>query len=156
MSLHQREVAVFSKTVAGLIAWPTDEVFAFLSDPRNRPRWQYPAEEAALTSPEPVGVGTTFRTTMRVQDTRYHYTWEVIEHQPPNRQVIRSTSGQIPTTLTYQLEARDDGTWVELAATRRPGGWLRLLQPAIGYTENRRLIRTFARLKHALEAGATR
>ena len=147
---------MFTKTVAGVIARPTDEIFAFLSDPRNRRLWLYPAEEAALTSPEPVGVGTTFRTTMRVQDTRYHYTWEVIDHQPPNRQVIRSTSGQIPTTLTYQLDARDDGTWVELAATRRPGGWLRLLQPAIAYTENRRLGMTFARLKRALETRATR
>ena len=101
---------MFTKTVAGLITRPIDDIFTFLSDPRNRPWWQHPAEETALTSPEPVGVGTTFRTTMRVQDNRYHYTWEVIEHQSPNRQVIRSTSGQIPTTLTYQLEAPDDGT----------------------------------------------
>jgi uncharacterized protein YndB with AHSA1/START domain len=155
MSLHQREDAVFTKTVAGLIARPIDEVFAFLSDPRNRPRWEVFTEKAALTSPEPIGVGSTVLTTLRVQDTRSHYTWEVIEHQPPNRQVVQSTAGRIPTTLTYQLDAQDGETWVQLSVTGRPGGRLRLLQPVIAYSASGRLRSSFRRLKQALEAGAT-
>jgi uncharacterized protein YndB with AHSA1/START domain len=154
-SLHQPEDAVFTKTVAGLIARPIDEVFALLGDPRNRSRWEYPVEQAALTSPEPIGVGTTVRTTQRVQDTRYHYTWEVIEHQPPHRQVVQSTAGRVPTTLTYQLDAQDAGTWVQLSVTRRPGGPLRLLQPVIAYRAKSHLRSSFRRLKQALEARDT-
>jgi uncharacterized protein YndB with AHSA1/START domain len=148
------ERGVFTRTVSGPIARPIEEVFAFLGDPRNRPRWEVPIEKSELTSPEPVGVGTTARTTQRIQDTRFFYDWEVLEHQPPARQVVRSTAGPVPTTLAVQLGERDGGTWVELRVTGQPGGRLRPLQPVIAYRVNHRLHSSFGRLKRALESRA--
>jgi hypothetical protein len=66
-----------------------------------------------LTSPDPVGVGTTVRTTLRSMGREYVYTWEIVEHQPPSRMTIESTSSPFPTTLTYQLSEREGMTALE-------------------------------------------
>jgi carbon monoxide dehydrogenase subunit G len=144
---------VFAKRVAVLVSRPLDDVFAFVEDARNRPRWDDSVENEELTSPEPIGVGTTVRTKLRSMGREYEYTWEVVEHQPPNRMTIESTSGPFPTTLAYELEGRDGGTAVEFSVTGRPTGLLRLLEPLIARSTQKNLDRGFARLKQALEAG---
>ena len=67
----------------------------------------------------------------------YEYTWEVVEHEPPDRMTIESTSGPFPTTLAYRLAERDGGTWVDFSVTGRPTGLLRLFQPLIARTPRR-------------------
>ena len=145
---------MFTKTVAVQIARPLEEVFAYVEDARNRPAWDESVDSEELTSPEPIGVGTTVRTTLTSMGREYEYTWEVAEHQPPNRMTIESTSGPFPTTLVYRLTAEGDGTGVEFSVTGRPTGLLRLLEPLIARNTQRNLDRGFPRLKRVLEAGA--
>lgn len=56
---------MFTSSVQILISRPVDEVFAFVGDVRNRPRWDDSVETEELTSPEPIGVGSTVRTRLR-------------------------------------------------------------------------------------------
>ena len=56
---------MFSKTVSIVIRRPIDEVFAFVEDARNRPQWDDSVVSEELTSPGPIGVGTTVRTRLR-------------------------------------------------------------------------------------------
>jgi carbon monoxide dehydrogenase subunit G len=143
---------VFTRSVSVVITRPPDEVFAFVEDARNRPRWDDSVESEELTSPEPIGVGTTVHTRLRPSMGRsYEYTWEVTEHDPPDRMTIQSTSGPFPTTLAYQLEGHPGATRVDFAVTGRPTGVLRLLQPLIARTIQKNLDRGFARLKQVLE-----
>jgi carbon monoxide dehydrogenase subunit G len=144
---------VFTKKVAVQISRPLDEVFAFVADARNRPRWDESVISEELTSPEPIGVGSTVRTELRSMGRHYQYTWEVVGHEPPNRMTIESTSGPFPTTLAFQLTGRDEGTWVEFSVTGRPTGLLRLFQPLIARTTQTNLDRGFRRLRHVLETG---
>jgi carbon monoxide dehydrogenase subunit G len=136
------------------IARPVEEVFAFVEDARNRPRWDDSVESEELTSPEPIGVGTTVRTTLRSMGREYVYTWEVVEHEPPGRMTIESTSGPFPTTLAYELGDRGGATEVDFSVTGRPGGLLRLFEPLIARNTQRNLDRGFARLRELLESGA--
>ena len=145
---------MFTSRVAVLIARPLDEVFAYVADARNRPAWDESVDTEELTSPEPIGVGTTVRTEFRSMGRPYEYTWEVVEHQPPNRQTIESTSGPFPTTLAYELEGREGGTWVDFSVTGRPTGLLRVLQPLIARNTQANLDRGFERLRQLLEAGS--
>ena len=134
---------------------PPDEVFAFVSDARNRPLWDQSVDTEQLTSPEPIGVGSTVRTGLRSMGRDYVLTWEITEHEPLGRQTIESTSGPFPTTLAYQLSARDGGTLVAFSVTGRPTGILRLLQPLIARNTQKNLARGFPRLKRLLETGAS-
>jgi uncharacterized protein YndB with AHSA1/START domain len=145
---------MFTSRVAVLIARPLDEVFAYVADARNRPAWDESVDTEELTSPEPIGVGTTVRTGFRSMGRPYEYTWEVVEHQPPHRMTIESTSGPFPTTLAYELEGREGGTWVDFSVTGRPTGLLRVLQPLIARNTQANLDRGFERLRQLLEAGS--
>jgi hypothetical protein len=142
---------VFTSKVAVVIARPLDEVFAFVSDARNRPSWDESVDSEELTSPEPIGVSSTVRTRMRSMGRDYAIDWQVVEHEPPTRQRIESTSGPFPTTLVYDLTGDGDGTSVRFSVTGRPTGLLRLMQPLIARTTQRNLDNGFTRLKDVLE-----
>ena len=77
--------------------------------------------------------------------------WEIVEHEPPVRQRIESTSGPFRTTLVYDLGDTPDGTAVRFSVTGHPTGLLRLMQPLIARTTQRNLDKGFARLKELLE-----
>jgi len=143
---------VFTRSVAVEIARPLDEVFAFVSDARNRPSWDESVDSEELTSPEPIGVGSTVRTRMRSMGRDYEIDWEIVEHEPPTRQRIESTSGPFSTTLAYELAGDGDRASVRFSVTGRPTGALRLMQPLIARNTQANLDRGFARLKELLEA----
>ena len=144
---------MFTRTIAITIARPIEDVFAFVSDARNRPRWDESVDSEELTSPEPVGVGSTVRTRMRSMGRDYELGWEVVEHDPPTSQRIESTSGPFSTTLLYDLSEDGDGTLVRFSVTGRPAGALRLMQPLIARNTQRNLDQAFPRLKELLERG---
>ncbi len=145
--------AMFTRRASVRISRPIEDVFAFVEDARNRPRWDDSVESEELTSPEPIGPGTTVRTTLRSMGREYVYTWETLEHEPPRRMTIESTSGPFPTTLAYELRPLEGATQVDFSVTGRPGGPLRLLQPLIARNTQQNLDRSFARLKQVLETG---
>src|SRR4051812_10637112 len=144
---------MFTKSVAVVIACSPDEVFAFVSDARNRPSWDDSVESEELTSPEPIGVGSTVRTRLRSMGREYEIDWEIVEHEPPSRQRIESTSGPFSTTLVYDLAGDGGGTSGRFSGTGRPAGLMRLMQPLIAGTSQRNIDRAFARLKLVLEGG---
>jgi uncharacterized membrane protein len=145
---------VFTSSVEVLIARPLDEVFEFVADVRNRPSWDDSVDSEELTSPEPIGVGSTVRTKLRSMGKDYVYTWEIVEHVLPERMRVESTSGPFPTTLEFQFAGRDGGTQVNAAVTGRPTGAMRLLQPMIARTTQKNLDRGYARLRALLETGS--
>ena len=134
-----------------VIARAVDEVFAFVSDARNRPSWDDSVDSEELTSAEPIGVGSTVRTRMRSMGRDYEIGWEIVEHEPPTRQRIESTSGPFSTTLVYDLTGNSDETSLRFSVTGRPTGPLRLMQPLIARATQRNLDNGFARLKEMLE-----
>ena len=142
---------MFTRSVTVVIARPVDEVFAFVSDARNRPSWDDSVNSEELTSEEPIGVGSTVRTRMRSMGRDYEIDWRIVEHEAPTHQRIESTSGPFATTLVYDLASDADGTSVEFSVTGRPTGLLRLLQPLIARTTQRNLDKGFAQLKQVLE-----
>ena len=144
---------MFTRNVAVTIARPRDEVFAFVADARNRPQWDESVDSEELTSPEPIGVGSTVRTKFRSMGRPYEYTWEIIEHEPPRHMKVESTSGPFPTTLAFQFSDQDGGTLVEASVTGRPSGLMGLLQPMVARTTQKNLERAYPRLKRLLETG---
>jgi carbon monoxide dehydrogenase subunit G len=144
---------MFTRRVSVPIARPLEEVFAFIEDARNRPRWDDSVDSEELTAPEPIGVGTTVRTRLHSMGREYVYTWEVVEHRPPRRMTIESTSGPFPTTLEYELAERAGGTALDFSVSGRPTWPLRVFEPLIARNTQRNIDRGFARLKQLLEAG---
>jgi hypothetical protein len=136
---------MFTRRVSAVILRPVEDVFAFVEDARNRPRWDDSVDSEGLSSPEPIGVGTTVRTTLRSMGREYVYTWEVVEHRPPSRMTIETISGPFPTTLSYELGEREGATAVAFSVSGRPSGLLRLFEPLIARNTHKNLDRGLSR-----------
>ena len=143
---------MFTARAEVVVARPREEVFPFVADARNRPRWDDSVGSEELTSPEPIAVGSTLRTRLRTMGRDYEYRWEVAEYDPPSRVRVESTSGPFPTTLAWDVTERAGGSLVAFSVTGRPSGPLRLLQPLIARNTARNLERGFPRLKEVLES----
>jgi uncharacterized membrane protein len=143
---------MFVRKVAVQIDRPVGEVFDYVADARNRPQWDEDVISEELTSPEPIGVGSTVRTRLRSMGREYEYTWQITGHERPRTVAIESTSGPFPTTLLFALEDRSGGTALEFSVRGSPGGVMRLLQPLIARNTQSNLERNFARLKQVLES----
>ena len=91
------------------IGRPPSEVFAYLADFENIPRWNYAISETRQTSAGPVGVGTTYRQ-LRMLPRPSEETFEVTEFVPEKRLAITGKLGPLEGTLRYELEAVPGGT----------------------------------------------
>ena len=102
-------MATFENTV--MIRRPTAEVFGFLADFENVPRWNYAIVETHKVSQGPVGVGTIYQQ-VRSVPSRSEERFEVTAYNPPRRLEIRGQLGPFPSRLSYALDIVPEGTRV--------------------------------------------
>jgi uncharacterized protein YndB with AHSA1/START domain len=102
-------VATLENTV--VIRRPTAEVFGFLADLENLPRWNYAIVETHKISQGPVGVGTIYQQ-VRSVPSRSEERFEVTAYNPPRQLEIRGQLGPFPSRLAYALDAVPEGTRV--------------------------------------------
>lgn len=111
---------------------PVHEVFEFVADPENIPKWNYAIEETRKSSDGPVGVGTTYRQ-VRTIPSRSEESLEVAELVPDERFAISGGLGPLVGTLTYELEDVDGSTKLTNTADLEARGLLKLAAPiAVG------------------------
>ena len=130
------------------------EVFAFLADFQNLPKWNYAIEQTVKVSPGPDGVGATYRQT-RSLPRRGEEDFEVTVFDPPRRLAIYGQIGPFRARISYLLEAADGGTRltnsVELEPPTALGLPARLAAPRIKAA----VARNLGKLKLIMEEPAT-
>lgn len=105
---------------------PIHDVFAFLTDFENVPRWNYAIEQTRKTSPGPAAVGTTYDQQRRIpKPTREEFT--ITEFEPERRLAIEGTLGPFHARLRYTLEPSERGTALTNAVELDITGPLRLV-----------------------------
>jgi hypothetical protein len=132
---------------------PVEDVFSFLADFENVPRWNYAIEATRKTSPGPVGVGTTYSQTRSVP-RRAEEGFEVTLFEPVSRLAIRGRIGPFQATMSYRLQPADGGTrltnQVELEPASAP---LRLVAPVAVPRVRTAVAANLETLKRILEGG---
>ncbi|HEX4906342.1 MAG TPA: SRPBCC family protein [Acidimicrobiales bacterium] len=108
---------------------PASEVFAFLSDFENNPRFQKGMRSCVWTSPPPHGVGSTYDQVAHFLGREIVSSFVVVEHAPGHRVKIESTSGPFPIEETRIVEARGEGCRVTAIVGGDASGFLQLLAP---------------------------
>ena len=104
----------------------TEDVFAFLADFRNVPRWNYAIVETRQVSEGPVGVGTRYRQHRSVPRPSEEEL-EITTFDPPARLGFRGTLGPFSAEVDYRLEPDDDGTRLTNEMRLQPRGPLALV-----------------------------
>ena len=97
----------FSNTVT--ITRSPAEVFAFLAQLENLPRWNYAISETRKLTPGPAGIGSTY-VQVRTLPTRSTETLEITEYLPERRLSIRGNFGPLSGSATYLLEPIGNST----------------------------------------------
>jgi carbon monoxide dehydrogenase subunit G len=64
---------------------PIEQVFAFLADGTNDPKFSPRVQEIAKTSDGPVGVGTTYASTVKDAGVKTNREFKITEFDPPTR-----------------------------------------------------------------------
>jgi uncharacterized membrane protein len=86
------------------IARPADEVFAYLSDFANNPRWQKGMRSCTWTSPQKQVVGATYVQEAKFLGRRIDTHFRVTEFEPGRRISIESTKSTFPIQVTRKVE----------------------------------------------------
>lgn len=96
---------------------PPAEVFKFIADLCNEPRYVPNVLETEKVSDGPTGVGTKYREVTRIMLGRKAVaTYEITQYDPPTTFAFRGTSGRSRFRGKWVLEATDDGTLAKFTA----------------------------------------
>lgn len=109
---------------------PADELFAFVADMSNNPRWQKGMERCTWMSEPPIEEGSTYVQHARFMGREIVSTFEVVEFESDRRIRIRTIDGPMPLDITREVQPIDQRS-ARVRATIRggPTGPLRLLDP---------------------------
>lgn len=131
---------------------PAADVFAFVAEFPNNPRWQRGQRSCEWTSEPPLRVGSTYDQHARFLGRDLVNAFRVIEHEPGRRVTFTSTSGTFPLTVIRTVEPVDAGRSRFTEHVRgEPGGFFRLAEPLLRPLVKASIKRDFPRLKALLE-----
>ena len=134
-----------------VIERPLDEVFAFVTDPANAPRWQSGVLSTTKTSDEPMGAGVRWREVRTFLGRRVEGTLEATEYDPDRLFALRSVSGTVAIEVRHLFETFDGGTRIRVLAEGDAGRLGRLGGRFVRRAAERQLKGDLARLKQLLE-----
>jgi mannose-6-phosphate isomerase-like protein (cupin superfamily)/carbon monoxide dehydrogenase subunit G len=132
-----------------------EEVFAFVADLRNDPRWNSAIDEVQQTSEGPPGMGTTLLTVAHFLGRRFETPEEVTEYEPGRKLSTEVTSGPLRFTGSRTVEGVAGGTRLTLTAEGDSGGFFGIAEPIFARLATRRLEAELAKLKDLLEVRAS-
>jgi uncharacterized protein YndB with AHSA1/START domain len=130
------------------VARSPEEVFDFLVDLRNAPRWEPNCQEVEKTSDGPIAKGTTFRAKKGLGRLES----EIIEFERPVHFATRDQGRGMTCGLNFRCDARNGGTEVSGKLWMEPRGPLRGLMPLMHLMMKRTLSELPDNLRRVIEA----
>ena len=104
------------------------DVFDFITNPANSPKYQSGMQSAEWISDGPAGVGSKWKVVTRFLGRDIEAELEVTDWQPPTINAFKTISGPIPLEVKVKLEAQDGGTLLTQTGQVELGGFLKLAQ----------------------------
>jgi uncharacterized protein YndB with AHSA1/START domain len=130
---------------------PIDDVFAYVSEPENFPRWNSAVQTVRKTSSGQNPVGATYAMTRQLPSGQAENDLEITAYKRPRAFAIRTLSGPTPFAYRYAFSPSDGGTLVELDAEVELPAAVELVGPLARRAVKRGVDDNFARLKDTLE-----
>jgi uncharacterized membrane protein len=135
-----------------LIDRPRAEVSAYAGDPDNAPGWYVNIASVEWETPRPLSVGSRLAFVAHFLGRRLAYTYEVVEHEPGARLVMRTAQGPFPMETTYTWEPDGERrTRMTLRNRGEPSGFSQLVAPFMAAAMRRANRKDLERLKALLE-----
>ncbi len=139
-----------------IIHRPVEEVFDFVADERNEPRYNPHMLSVELTSAGPIGLGSRFRAELKTGRRTMQMTIEFTGFDRPRRLASSTHSSMMDTVgaLTFDLTAK--GTRMRWSWDVHPRGALRLMPVIVRLVGRRQERHIWGNLKRLLESDLPR
>ena len=134
------------------IARPAADIFGFIADVRNDPRWHRDVLEARLIEGTTVDKGSTFEIKTKPFMGISGGTVTVSEYDPPSRIVFDVRMGKLKPTTTFTVVPDGRGCRVTRRIDMEPQGLMRVMAPFMGGMMRKRNAGFLANLKRVLES----
>ena len=133
---------------------PVEEVFAFVADGENDPKFSPRVLEIAKTTDGPVGVGTVYESTVKDAGRKSQRKFEITEFEAPARIRWKETSDNMITVPNggYDIAAEDGGTRLTVHNEFEGHGFGKVLLPIAARAARRDADAFAGRIKEAVEA----
>jgi uncharacterized membrane protein len=134
---------------------PSGQVFGYLEDVENNPRWIPNMRSCRWTTPAPVGVGSRYEQTSEFLGREIRTSFEVTDHRPGHLVTIESREGSsFPIKVTRIVEPRGEaGSHVTEEVEGDPSGFYAVATPVLKAMVARNIRRDYRNLKRVLESG---
>jgi uncharacterized membrane protein len=137
-----------------LIDRPVADVFAFLSNLNNLPRWQNMIREVKPANDKASGLGAAFTAKGEVMGRSIDGTLEVVEYEPGVRFGYKAKMGPAGIQASVTFKPAGTGTKLSLSANAEPAGIFKLAEGALQGQLKSQMEKNLANLKTLLESGA--
>jgi uncharacterized protein YndB with AHSA1/START domain len=141
-------------TATVVIHRPVADVFAFITDARNNPRWQSTGglTSSRQTPEDGVGVGTRITESWQFMGRRSESSSEVTEYEPNRKYTRHLIAGSSPIKQrTYLFEPQAEGTRWTCTLDVQTGGLLAITEPLLARAIKRGTEASMAAAKALLE-----
>jgi uncharacterized protein YndB with AHSA1/START domain len=130
---------------------PVDEVFDFVADERNEPRYNEQMRRAEKISEGPIGLGTQYRAEVVSGGRAVAMVVEFTGYERPRRLASTTHMAAMDIRYTLTFEPVSEGTRMRWVGDVEPKGVLRLIAPLVAGMGRRQDLRIWTGLKRLLE-----
>lgn len=93
---------------------PLTEVFGFIAEPRNMPKWYDAVDNVTPTTEGPTGLGARYRVTRSLPSGQAHNDVEITDHEINRSITLESRDGPTPFRYRYDIRPSQRGTLLTL------------------------------------------
>jgi uncharacterized protein YndB with AHSA1/START domain len=130
---------------------PVEEVFDFVADERNEPRYNAQMRRAEKISEGPIGPGTQYRAEVVSGRQVVPMVIEFTGYERPRMLASTTRMSSMDIRYTLRFEPDSEGTRMRWVGDVEPKGFLRLIAPLVAWMGRRQELRIWTGLKRLLE-----
>jgi uncharacterized membrane protein len=134
---------------------PVEEVFAYVSDLQNGPKWQPELLGVQHITKGPLGIGTQFSCVRIIMGQKLETSIEFVAYEPNRKYVIKSTEGPMPLEQSTLFESTAEGTKLTTKIELHRRGDMAQAEPMLAESLKQEMETDFDGLKKLLESKVT-
>lgn len=137
-----------------IINRPVEDVFAFVSNSENLPRWRATALEIKKAFEGPPSVGGVFKGRFTFLGRQFEGDLVITAYEPDRTYATKLAAGPFPLEGHFTVAPSEGGTRLNFVAMGEPGGFFKLAEPLVVSLARRGYEADLNNLKELLEAQA--
>jgi uncharacterized membrane protein len=135
-----------------MIHRPVQQVFDFVSSPKNDVRWQYGILISASLPDGTHKIGSFFRSIGHLLGQRMQGVFEVTEYEPNQKYGFRSLSGSLHSQTSYTFESASGSTKISISTQAHAVNLFQMNERLLERKMKKQLRENLALLKDLLES----